>query len=483
MQSALRSVAGPKGAVAVVVALVIAVIAVVAGGVAGAAQPPQLMPNEPGAVKAVQRDNLESAVQLNDLGDKAPPTNAAGLSLMVQQYAASHKASDGQAEHVITEQVRGTGMLQVLKERLGDDLLGVRYDDENAKWEIALTPTADRSIVDELTSARELTDPVVERPSWTDAQRIDTLKRLQDKYAAKIDDNLISIDDAGTELEIRASPKLDADEVDQLRSAAADLQVDTRVVIGSPSGGEATPMYDCNNIWCNAPVRAGERWIQQSNGSYCTTAFPVTSGADTYHGWVLTAGHCLYGHYGGEASKCSLSWCGHLGTEFSGYYGGGDAGLIKIDDPGRWPTYGVWWLPYAWTGGADSLPTRPQYLPAVGEYICHVGSGYAGSPPGADDEVASCGTVINNNHTINNAAAPGLPAATLYNMITTQGGCGQKGNSGGPLLNAGTGSAIGIASSGSVPADGTRACNSTITMNYEYVANSLLNLGVSLRTS
>jgi hypothetical protein len=404
---------------------------------------------------------------------------------MAAQYSASHKVSDETAQRVIEEQLLGTGLEQVLKDRLGDGLVGVRYDGDNARWEVALAPTGDRSVVDKLIAARGLGQgTVVDRASWTGAEQADTVNRLRKKYAAMIGDHLVSIDDAGTELEIRASSKLASSDLDDLRTTAAELDVTTRVVAGPPSTGAATPVSDCGSIWCNAPVRAGERWIQQSTGSYCTTAFPVASSADTYHGWVLTAGHCLYGHYGGEAAKCSLSWCGHFGTEYSGYYGGGDAGLIRLDDPAQWPTWGAWWLPYAGSGGADSLPTRPQYLPAVGEYICHIGTGYAGSPPGSPDEIASCGNVINNNNPITNAAVPGvLPAVSLYNMITVRGGCIQPGNSGGPMLNPATGQAVGIISSGTANADGTRRCDSTVTWNGEYVGNSLLNLGVSLKTS
>lgn len=442
------------------------------------------IPVYPGAGKSVSRDSVAAAATLNQMGDDAPPINAAGASLMAAQYAASHDVSDEQAGRVIDRQLRGSGVLQVLKQRLGADLVGVRYDADRARWEVALSPTADRAVVDKLLAARGIaTVTDVERPSWTAAEKAQTLDQLREKYAAMIKDDLVSIDDAGTELQIRTSSRLSAADRAELRASTSQLRVEAHVVPGAVPKDEATPVGECNNIWCNSPVRAGERWVNGPTQGICTTAFPVTSPVDTYHGFVLTAGHCVINQLGSDALKCSLTRCDwRLGIMYTGYYGGGDGGLIRIEEPQHWATWGAWWLPYAGAGGADSLPTRPQYLPAVGEYVCHVGTGYFGA---AAAETASCGTVTNNNKQVNNAAAPasGLPAVTLYAMIEVQGGCIQKGNSGGPTLNPGTGQAIGIISSGSAPEDGSIACSSSVTWNSEYVGNTLLNFGVSLMTS
>lgn len=227
------------------------------------------------------------------------------------------------------------------------------------------------------------------------------------------------------------------------------------------------PTGECNNIWCNPPWRAGERWVAPQYNSICTSAFPVFSPVNSWDNFVLTAGHCIDG---GSVAKCSLSQCFvPIGGQYSYYLkNGGDAALLRINH--SYPTYGAWWAP----GIADSLPTRPVEVPPIGAKVCHVGSGVQGDVSGI-----WCGLVQTTN-----SPKQWVEGGKFYTQHMTRalGGCIQNGNSGGPTLNPDTGGAVGIVSAGNTGPSGTQNCVGVVVLS-ENVGNALANLGVVLKTS
>lgn len=140
--------------------------------------------------------------------------------------------------------------------------------------------------------------------------------------------------------------------------------------------------------------------------------------------------------------------CPAGGTEINRYYGGGgqassqgDAGLIHVNNVNTWPRYAGYWN---W-GPNGSSPLRSWFTSpaAVGTVGCLNGA-TSGS---------TCGTVRENDATVNYEAGPISPPATVTGMLRFRDACPRLGDSGGPWTLASYESAIGV-HSGSGPPPG-----------------------------
>ncbi|WP_445148433.1 hypothetical protein [Baekduia sp. Peel2402] len=415
------------------------------------------------AVQQAQRD---------DVPQGPFPALSETQDAITAQYAKDKGVSEKQAAAVLEAQRRGTNINVVLRRVLGDRFLGADFDAAKPGYVAYVSDGADTSEVTEFAKAREIGVTIETRP-FTASERDAAADALRDRLEDAIKAGDVDVQSSSSEVVVNTKAAKGGAEYSRLQELAASQPVRVRVTADA-SKLVATQPTGCNNIWCDAPFRAGERWVLQQTSQFCTSAFPVTSPVDSWHRFVLTAGHCIGA--GQQVGKCTLSqcWGAGLGTQYSGYFPGGDGGILRLEN--FYSTWGAWWYPSV----ADSLPTRPNYLPANGEYICHVGSGYSGTAtsPGTQYNLLSCGNVGNNNYTYYNTSV----GAWFYSMIYGTGGCIQGGNSGGPWLNPSTGQAVGITSTGNPGPDNAMNC-STAVWTAEPVANALAVLGVSLMTS
>jgi hypothetical protein len=387
-------------------------------------------------------------------------------------YMEDFDVSQKDATAALDEQRRGEDIETALYSALGDQYLGAKYDNAQGHWVVAVTRDADQKAVRGYADSRDLADLEIVARDWTGADRADALKGLQSRLADLIAKGRVQVFDARTNLEVDVAAGDDA-AMQQARSVVADVKsVDAAVVQSAAKTFTTSPSADCNNIWCNPPLRAGERMIRQSAGGFCTVGFPATSPVNSWDGFALTAGHCVAP--GNTVAKCSLVTCYvPLGSEYASYYGGGgDGGLLILDH--NYPTYGSWWPPQ-WS---DSLPTRPGLLPTVGTQVCHTGTNqYAG----VDATVVSCGYVISND--IAMTYTDGNVVNHMLEIGNSADFCSAAGNSGGPVVTGSTAAAVGLYSAHNGPTTGQMVCGAGYFGIAEPVLNAQATLGVTIKTS
>jgi hypothetical protein len=397
---------------------------------------------------------------------------AASRAWVVQQYVKQYGVSQARAGRVLAEQARGANLGAELQQRLGADALGVRFDQANARWVVAITQHADRATVDRVLQARGLATPLVETKAWTAADRRATLTRMQTGLKPLIADGIADISDHGDGLEVT------------LRGATADqLQASQR--LAAPGAVDVTIKRDaqvpliapqaCNNMWCDAPVRGGERWILEDPGhagAACTLGFSVDSPVSSLN-YVATAGHCVTPGTTNYGGKCSTTVCDPaFAHQHSAYFSsGGDGGLLELPNTTMWPLTASWWN----AGCCDALPVTGQGVPSIGSYICHTGQ--ADNAPGSGYTLTSCGNVDSQSITALYASGP-----QPQGMIRVRGACDQPGNSGGPWIDAYIGTAIGVHSGGTTVSQYVPDCSATSEAYIEPIARVLSNLGVTLLT-
>jgi Trypsin len=398
-----------------------------------------------------------------------PETQAA----ITAEYAKQKGVDEKEAAAVLEAQRRGTNIDVVLRGALGDDFLGADFDADARGYVAYVSEDADRGQVAEFAKARGV-DVTVETRPFTASERDAAADALRERLSDEIKAGTVDVQSFSGEVVVNTKATKDGGEYDRLRALAGAQSVTTRVT-ADPDRFPPSRTTACGSIWCDMPFRAGERWVLQQNGGFCTSAFPVTSPVDSWHRFVLTAGHCV--SQGQQVGKCTTTqcWGAGLGTQYAGYVPGGDGGLLRLEN--FYSTWGAWWYP----GVADSLPTRPNYLPANNEYVCHIGSGYSGTAqaPGTQYNMLSCGNVYNNNTTYWN---PNYNAY-FYSMIWGFGGCIQGGNSGGAFVNPNTGQAIGMLSTGDHDEYANPINCNNPGWTAEPVANALAVFGVQLMTS
>jgi hypothetical protein len=388
-------------------------------------------------------------------------------------YRADFDVTKEEAAAALDEQRRGEDIETVLHEALGGKYLGARYDNEQGRWLVAVTGDADRKAVRDYASSRNLADLEILVRDWTGEDRQDALKGLRSRLSDLVDEGRVQVFDARTRVQVDVVAG-DDEAMEQAQSVVADLKgIDTAVVRSAVKSFTARPSAQCNNIWCNPPLRAGERMVRQSAGGFCTVGFPATTPVNTWNGFALTAGHCVAP--GNTVAKCTLTSCWvPLGNEYASYYGGGgDGGLLILDH--NYPTYGAWWPPQ-W---AESLPTRAGVLPAVGTQVCHSGTNTFG---GVDETVVSCANVISND-TGPITYVGGTVVNHMISLGNSAGFCTASGNSGGPVVTGSTAAAVGLYSASNGPGTGQRVCGATYYGIAEPVLNAQAVLGVTIKTS
>lgn len=445
-------------------------VAALAGAQAAHAAAPQ--------ARAALGANVETAVAQID-GAARSTVPAAPLPELrafgVKAYMKDFGVGAAEAAAALEQQRRGEDIETSLHDALGAAYLGARFDNAARRWEISLAPGADEGPVRDYVQSRRLTGARIAHETWTGADRDRAVAALRRALAPEIRQGRVTVGNAGTRIEVQ-SVAGDAAAAERARAAAADAGVDTAVVASASRDLQASPSAECNNIWCNPPLRAGERMVRQSAGGFCTTGFTATSPVNSWDNFAMTAGHCIAA--GNTLGKCSLVTCYvPIGYEYSGYYGGGDGGLLLIDH--NYPTYGAWWPPQ-W---GDSLPVRPPTLPANGTQVCHTGTNSYG---GVDETVVSCGYIISNDTSVTYTGG-----VTLNHMIqvgNSAGLCVAKGNSGGPVVRGDTAAAVGIYSGDNAPGpgapnNGQRVCGAAYSFWAEPALNAQAVLGVSIKTS
>jgi hypothetical protein len=445
-------------------------VAVLAGAQAEANAAPQ--------ARAALGPNVRTAVSQIDASGRssAPASTLPALHAFgVKAYMKDFGVDEAEASAALEQQRRGEDIETSLHDALGDDYLGARFDNAARRWEISLAPGADEGPVRDYVESRRLTGAKIVHEAWTGEDRDQAVAALRRKLAPEIARGRLTVSNGGTRIELRSAAGDTAAEA-KARAAAASTAVDAKVVESASDDLLASPSAECNNIWCNPPLRAGERMVRQSAGGFCTTGFPATSPINSWDNFAMTAGHCVAA--GNTLGKCSLVTCYvPIGYEYSGYYGGGDGGLLLIDH--NYPTYGAWWPPQ-W---GDALPVRPPQLPANGTQVCHTGTNSYG---GVDETVVSCGYIISNDTPVN--YTDGTSLQHMIEVGNSASLCVAKGNSGGPVVRGDTAAAVGIYSGDNAPGPGTpnygqRVCGS----GYHFFAEPALNaqavLGVSIKTS
>jgi hypothetical protein len=442
MQPALKLFAGPRLASAAAVALITLVIVVVTGGVA-AALPEQPQPLLPGT-----------------FAPSEPGTGKPDPSLLegaVPGYAKRQGVSEDQAREALQQQALGAGLEEALRKELPADFGGLVFDEENGRWKVFLTRTADEAGARKVLADRAIRQVTIARVQWSTREREAAVRELALKLKPRLDAGTVAVSDTprdGVVIKLDATAAAD-DVTAATEAAAAADDIASTTYAGPERRPEAAA---CLSPYCDPPLVAGVAY-RTSNGitqKDCTTAFAayVTGSGNRYN---LTAGHCTQAPSPFTSCNANHTWCPQVGADIGGYYQPtGDGGIMQNTN-GSFPNYPAFRV-FGWT--YPTYGVLGSETAAVGQYLCHTGR----------ITYTTCGNVISTT------AGNAMGGAT---SIAIDGACAMPGDSGGPLFDPSNGRAVGI----SVATFNGVSCPpaGTITI-YEPVNNAMAVFGVHIST-
>jgi hypothetical protein len=380
----------------------------------------------------------------------APPQASADVSAQaVAEYADEFGISDVAAETVLETQRQGAGIVDHLKEELGDGYAGVWFDNEAGEFVVPVTGSASRSAVARQLAAASLADrarTVPVQSTWGE------LTAAQRRVDHGLDDLLSAgkiqtyVDPRSNSVVVREARGLDASERAAVRQAAAGQGVEVEV---EPTDAtslriELEACKAAPHSVCDRPIRGGMR-IQQAgtplaSEAGCTAGFKATG--DTFgNRFILTAGHC-YAHGPHE-------WTSYTPDEAKRYLGWVQAANYPGQDNAAINANGTYWdTPWGpnvianWGTNQESPINYEGYSYLGQGNVCHIGS-LSGK---------SCGSVVEMNVTSSTQYGTVINGLTKFQVI-----CGNGGDSGGPVFTGDV--ALGIYT-GSDPLGGpNESCN------------------------
>jgi hypothetical protein len=384
-------------------------------------------------------------------GGQSTPSSLRRLA--ASAYAHRYGVSLGQARRVLALQARGHGLDAALRRRLGRRYVGAWFDNARRRWDIAIRSGAGLAGVRAQLAARRLTRSRIERVAAGSSSPDDAIGQLQQQLATYLAAGAITLGEGqGARVIVSMADDLPSQDQEHVRAVVDAIGVAATVAVVPRAEVHPSPAA-CSDTFCDPPLVAGVKYAHD-DGSSCTTGFAVHSPVDPAP-FILTAGHCI--RTGLSVWTCSVTGgvvCSTFGVDYSGYYGGGDGGLIKVTNP-SWPTYAAWY-----NYPSQELPVLGSESAAIGEFLCHTGTVTR----------TTCGTVSAKNVSVTYS-----DGTALSGMTRVDGSCINAGDSGGPFINPNTGIAAGITSGG------VFGCSTVV--YYEEVQRALQLLGVQLDTA
>jgi len=404
-------------------AAVSAVIALTAPSIAPAA-----VPESPADVTRGAQSGPAVPAPNSGLAPSSTATSAPKIAEeAIDYYIEEHGVDRDEARRRLAVQVRRPRLQDELRDRLGDDIAQLRFDDEFGGFVLGVAPGGDpgqaqRAFADLGFAPGEFR---VRRERFSSADLLEAHAEARRALETELAEGEVSVSIGAGRVQVYVDDALapaERDAVDR-RSRAATSPRGVGVAVRAVSD-PAPAAAQCARPYCD-PVVAGVEW---SRG--CSLAFYSGSPPGNGH-FFLTAGHCIdqWAPPNSQWSTCRPGgWpCDVGGQVIGGYYNGGDAGVVRVDQFGfgLFPGWVNWW-----NGGITRLTHWAN--PVVDYVLCHNGR-VAGS---------SCGTVADTNWSFNQGGV------SLWGMTRVDGSCVRPGDSGGPWTYADYTYAAGITNGG-----------------------------------
>ncbi|HST69295.1 MAG TPA: trypsin-like serine protease [Solirubrobacterales bacterium] len=361
----------------------------------------------------------------------------------MSSYQRDFQVGQQQAEEALTLQAQGTGVVEYLRQVLGEEYAGVWFDHRAGQFVVPITEgTAKAALVASLKDLGLQRGFRLQTVPSTWGQ----LAHAQQEVAANMANPArvaTVIDPARNAVVVRTAPGASRSAREAIANYARKsfIRVEQEEVAASQMRVETHACDTEQSRACDKPLRGGVQIgpliqinaIEQAHiHGACTAGFKATGNGSSYR-YMLTAGHCFPGWMSETnkwASNASDGTIYEIGSVETYRYGAqGDWGKIRADgswwaDTTNWPSQ----VAHYW--GNQSYPITYEAWPYTGQYLC-----FSGNKSGT-----SCGTVTN----VQVAGLEAEEGVPLPPMIETNGICTERGDSGGPLYSYSSNTAIGM---------------------------------------
>ncbi len=362
------------------------------------------------------------------------------------------------------------GLPSVLKNKVGEDLGTVRYDNDAGRWVVTAVSEEGRSVAQRALDRLGLGGASrVDRTSVSNGKARQAAKRVLDAFEGRglRDQAGVGVGADSVFVAIRKDASTETRE--NVQETAEEYRGEVPVVFDRQAD-VLRPAVSCAFPFCDVLV-GGVEW---NNSTFtCTMAFYVSQPGGGGNPHALTAGHCING-YGNTWTTCNPGCTSAAGgPQGNRIYGGSDSGLIA-QNPGRgaYPGYFNWN-----SGGLSTVRAYYPYNPneynnnnaPQGLVVCKNGRSTR----------TTCGTISNNFYSRELLATRQDPATSVNAMLLIDGMCIVGGDSGGPVTAAGSETAVGIVSAGNAINDNTTCADAPVAIA-EPVGRAVAQLGVQI---
>jgi tripartite motif-containing protein 71 len=340
-----------------------------------------------------------------------------------------------QAKDNLEKQALGVGVVELLKSTLGESYAGVWFDNSAGEFVIPKLDGVGSAHVQRLLAATGLgsefrIEPA--RSSWTEleAGQAELNKHLGELANEQMQTGLDPRTNAVVVRVAAGAKALEALLANEAKKAPVDVEVKR-----APGVSLGTQNLSCLPAVraCGRPLRGGVGIgsnLGPFKGPTCTAAFKAL-GNQFGNRFILTAGHCASPGQPFAAEDFDSATYKPIGVAEESNPTPGDWAKIKANgsfwDTASWPSTMAYW------GTNELYPIEGESASFVGQYVCH--SGLA--------TFYACGSVVYLNVTDEN---DGQEHLTMFGPT-----CAGEGDSGGPVIQAGSHTALGIFSGRVLP--------------------------------
>jgi len=359
----------------------------------------------------------------------------------VDSYQESFGVDEETAEANLEAQTLGSSIVGQLQATLGDDYAGVWFDNDAGEFVIPLLSVVDRAKVAPLLGRMGLSGRyrfAAADSSWSDL--LIAHQQLDASLNGQLEAGHVktSVDPVANAVVVERTSGLSAATKAAIESKADAAPVEVEVEQsdrGSLFGSLTACHFEPNPKGCDLPARGGVpiSFEGASSPTFCTAGFPAVRSADG-HKFMLTAGHCLQGFgsvmwrtldAGGTPHDVGKmeSWV------FNGAGGYGDYGII--DAEGQWWTTAAWKYQIVNWGVSQEYSIDSESWSYVGEQACIVSGNWG----------KKCAPVTEVDVTYTDPKPTRIDHTNVFGPLCVEGG-----DSGSPIFNDGSHSALGVLS-------------------------------------
>ncbi|MET0557342.1 MAG: S1 family peptidase [Solirubrobacterales bacterium] len=361
--------------------------------------------------------------------------------LTVDSYQENFGVDEETAEENLETQALGSSIVGQLQATLGDGYAGVWFDNEAGEFVVPVLGVVDRAKAAALLGRIGLAGRyrfAAADSSWSE------LLSAHEELDASLSEQLKAghvrtfVDPVANTVVVERAEGLSAAAKTAIagKADAAPVEVEVQQADrGSLFGSLTACHFEPNPKGCDLPARGGVPISFESAGTstFCTAGFPAVRSADG-HKFMLTAGHCLQG-------LGSVMWrtLDSVGTAhdvgkmdswaFNGAGGYNDYGTIDVE--GQWWASGAWKYQVVNWGVSQEYSINSESWSYVGEQACIVSGNWG----------KKCAPVTEVDVTYTDPKPTRIDHTNVFGPL-----CVEHGDSGSPIFNDGSHSALGLLS-------------------------------------